>query len=66
MNKRFSAHACQPYCPRFLAMKGFTCDEISVLCSTSSITKLAMTAEAGESFVAEQAGADPGKNLTDA
>ena len=21
MNKRFSAHACQPYCPRFLAMK---------------------------------------------
>ena len=20
MNKRFSAHACQPYCPRFLAM----------------------------------------------
>ena len=21
MNKRFSAHACQPYCPRFLAME---------------------------------------------
>ena len=29
MNKRFSAHACQPYCPRFLAMgksKKGTCD----------------------------------------